>query len=258
MKRRRTPGPWWLEFFARDYYDAYRRMPGGIGDPQRAEREVAFLRQQLGIARGTRVLDVACGHGRHALRLAAAGARVVGLDVSAFHLSLARGTSPADGPRWVRADMRRLPFAEGSFDVCYSMFTSFGYFADAAEDDQQLREMVRVLVPGGRVLIDVVSRDHVVRSFSPAHVVHLEDGGLFIEERRLDLVEGVIHTEYTHAAASGQIRRHVVQVRAYTATDLVRLLRAAGCELDAAFGGVDGRAVGLDGSRAIVVGRKVK
>jgi demethylmenaquinone methyltransferase/2-methoxy-6-polyprenyl-1,4-benzoquinol methylase len=96
-----------------------------------------------------RALDVACGSGKLslALRRRAPAALVVGLDFSAGMLEQASARAP--GPRYVRGDALRLPFADGSFDAAT---IAFG-LRNLADPELGLREMARVLKPGGRALV---------------------------------------------------------------------------------------------------------
>jgi len=119
---------WWKSFFGDDYLLITREArprsesPAGMVD---------FLVERLELGPDKRVLDLACGHGRHALELARRGVPVVGLDYSEPALALARATVEAEGleAESVHGDMRELPFADESFDAVANFFTAFGYFA---------------------------------------------------------------------------------------------------------------------------------
>ncbi len=114
---------------------------------------VGFYLGQLGDLAGRRVLDAGCGGGLVAKALADAGAEVVGLDLSAGSLRVARR---AVGPRLVPAvgSLERLPFAAGAFDA--------GVAADVLEHVPDLpaaaRELARVLRPGGSLVFDTINR----------------------------------------------------------------------------------------------------
>lgn len=98
---------------------------------------------------GERALDLACGTGDIAVRLAQAGATVTGLDVTTSMLRLARvrNRDVAD-VHWVQGDMMALPIPAASCDI-----VTAGYgLRNVPELDPALREMLRVLRPGGRVL----------------------------------------------------------------------------------------------------------
>ncbi|HZV48757.1 MAG TPA: ubiquinone/menaquinone biosynthesis methyltransferase [Candidatus Dormibacteraeota bacterium] len=96
-----------------------------------------------------RVLDVACGSGRLALELRrlAPGGLVVGLDFSRRMLEVAASTAP--GPRYLCGDALRLPFPEQTFEA---VTVAFG-LRNLADAEAGLREMLRVLRPGGRAVV---------------------------------------------------------------------------------------------------------
>jgi len=96
---------------------------------------------------GTRALDVATGTGDLAIELASRGGDVVGSDFSEGMLARARTKAP--GLTWEQADAMALPYPDGEFDAVTVGFGARN-FGDLA---QGLREMVRVVRPGGRVVI---------------------------------------------------------------------------------------------------------
>jgi 2-polyprenyl-6-hydroxyphenyl methylase/3-demethylubiquinone-9 3-methyltransferase len=103
----------------------------------------------LGATRGRRILDLGCGKGRFARILAARGAQVIGLDVSAAMLAAARQV----GLDCVRGSARRLPFREASFDAAIAVEV-FEHLEPSALGDV-CDELRRVLRPGGTfVLVD--------------------------------------------------------------------------------------------------------
>jgi len=95
-------------------------------------------------------LDVGCGTGALAARLAAAGYEMVGVDPSEGMLAVLRERAPA--VRAVTAAGTSLPFADGSFDVVISVAVMH-HIADPGDVRRTLAEMVRVARPGGRVVV---------------------------------------------------------------------------------------------------------
>jgi ubiquinone/menaquinone biosynthesis C-methylase UbiE len=97
-----------------------------------------------------RVLDVACGTGAQAIKLAEAGIDVTGIDISPAMLDVARGNSPPD-VAYVLGNGEALPFASGSFD-CVAI--SLALHEMAIETGMRTtREMLRVLPPGGKLIV---------------------------------------------------------------------------------------------------------
>lgn len=103
----------------------------------------------LGEVTGRRVLEVGCGSAPCARWLAAAGAEPVALDLSRGMLRHAAARNAATGIAvpLVQAGAERLPFADGAFDLACS---AFGAVPFVAEPDRVMREVARVLRPGGR------------------------------------------------------------------------------------------------------------
>jgi len=111
---------------------------------------------RCGVARGERILEVACGPARVARLLARRGHRVSGLDHSAGMLTFAREEAAAEGTRLdtVRADMTAFA-SEHEFAAAYTPLSSFRLLHRDAEADAHLRCMAAVLRPGGVYVLDL-------------------------------------------------------------------------------------------------------
>lgn len=247
-----TDAAWVPAYFGDDYLRLYQ-FP-----PERTDPEVAFLAAALSsrIPPGSRVLDLACGQGRHAVPLAAQGYRVIGLDFQDVLLREAATAAVNAGvsPTFIRGDMRRLPF-HGVFDAVVNMFTAFGYFSDD-ENAHVLCEVARALRPGGVFVIDVANRDALLRNAQPRSWKRLPDGTPLISEWSWDALTG----RYTHwqlLADAGRPRTYTHSVRVYTYTELHAMCVRAGLEIDAVHGGFRGEALTLDAPRMILIAKKV-
>ncbi len=194
---------------------------------QSSDREADLIWELAELQRGASVLDLACGHGRIANRLAQRGATVTGLDATPLFLSRARSDAAARGVEveYVEGDMRALPWGAGSFDCVISWFTSFGYF----DDDQNrrvLQEVRRVLRPGGRFLIESNNLVAVLPRWLPAVVLE-RDGQFAIDRARFDPTTGRATTERV-TVRDGKVRRFTFSVRMFVAAELGDWLRDAG------------------------------
>jgi SAM-dependent methyltransferase len=153
-----------------DWYDAYV-SPTGAAAPFTALAD-GLTRSLLGPGSG-RCLEVACGGGNRLALLTALGWSVVGVDVSADQLRLARDRAAACGAGLARADAGRLPVATASCDAAVSVMA----ITDLPDLAGALREMRRVLRPGGRC---VVVGPHPC--FSMAFVSRSEDGAVTVHD----------------------------------------------------------------------------
>ena len=149
-------------------------------DEAEAARFVDALIHRLHPDRGAAVLDLACGIGRHAKQLASHGCRVLGIDLSAESIMMAKA---AEGPDlWFRRQDMRLPFGNRVFDYVFNLFTSFGYFADFGEHLTVVHNVAQSLKPGGRFVIDYLNVSRAEKHLVPEE--RIERAGVTYTIRR--------------------------------------------------------------------------
>lgn len=220
---------------------------------ERTEREVDVIWRLLDLEPGLEVLDLACGHGRIANRLAQRGCRVTGLDANAGFLERARRDAEQRGVQvdYHLGDMRAVPW-ESRFDRIINWFTAFGYFDD--DDNRRvLAEAYRALKPGGRFLIDHQNLLRMVRHWQGFSVVE-RDGGFLIDRNRYDVASGRTDNERIIVRGS-RVRRMRYFIRMFTFAELADWLRQAGFAEVHGYG-AEGEPLTVDSQRMIVVGRK--
>jgi SAM-dependent methyltransferase len=132
-----------------------------------------------------RVLDLACGPGRHSIPLAQRGFAVTGVDQSAFLLERARvrGADVGVAVEWLQADMRDFRRPE-SFDLALSLFTSFGYFRDDADNQRVLDNGSASLRTGGTFVLDMGGKEVLARIFNPTASREVPEG-VVVQRRRV-------------------------------------------------------------------------
>ena len=233
---------WFEEWFGEDYLRLYPHR-----DDADAERAVALIRRTLPFEAGWRVLDVACGAGRHARAFVSAGARCFGLDLSITLLRLARQVTEAP---LVRADMRQLPIRSRSMDLTVNLFTSFGYFERDSEHTSALAEMVSTVRPGGWFVIDFLNPASVRRGLVPEETV--EVGGSRIQVSRSVSPDG---RYVCKSIRSPKGRHYRERVRLFEPDQMSAMLVAAGVEVRHRFGDYDGGPLAPDAARTIFLGQ---
>jgi ubiquinone/menaquinone biosynthesis C-methylase UbiE len=164
------------EVFNEDYLYFYGPQLEAVSDAQ-----AETIWRLLDLEPGMEVLDLACGHGRIANRLAQRGARVTGLDATPLFLEYARRDAAERGVDvdYVCGDRRSLPWPEHRFERVISWFASFGYFDDIG-NQTVLSEVYRVLCLGGRLLIENNNLAELLPRWLPAVVVE-RDGDFMID-----------------------------------------------------------------------------
>lgn len=236
---------WFERWFGEEYLKLYPHR-----DDRDAEEAIALVERFLTI-QGLRILDLACGPGRHAARLQARGARVVGFDLSMPLLSRARhGNPPVD--RLVRGDMRVLPFGDASFELVTNLFTSFGYFARDEQHADVIRQVARIVGPGGHFVFDYLNAPQVRASLVPHEERRMESQTVVINRSITD--DGQFVQKEMHLVDDG--RTFVERVRLFEPDEIERLLADAGFTIRDRFGDYRGSPASPAAPRAIFVGQR--
>ncbi|MBN1401473.1 MAG: class I SAM-dependent methyltransferase [Anaerolineae bacterium] len=209
-------------FHVDDYLFAY----GDELTAARSEAEVAWVIKLLEIDAPMRILDLACGFGRHANRLAALGHQVTGVDYMPEFLDLARQGATELGVHvdYRQGDMRDVRF-EAEFDRVLLLFTSFGYFEDR-ENERVIANMARALKPGGWLMLDVANRDTALKDLPPADVIE-KGGDLLINRFSFDPLTGRF-TNRRIVIRESVRKDKPFSIRLYSATEMAQLLERAG------------------------------
>lgn len=222
---------WWQTFFDETYFAVgLRRI-----DRRKTLADARFLHDVLSLKKGSKILDVCCGVGRHALELAKAGYDVTGVDLSKEYLELGRKRARKRGleVKFEQYDMRRLPY-KARFNAVISMWTSFGYFEKEQDNLRTLKRIHRALKRGGKFLIEVINRDWIVANFEAVGWTEIGNGYI-LEKRDMDTLRSRLNADWTYITKDQTIRKRL-SLRIYTIHELVDLLGSAGFRVDRLFG----------------------
>jgi SAM-dependent methyltransferase len=245
--------PWYKTFFGEDYLEIYKT----ILPPERTAREVEGIINLLALPPGSSILDLCCGHGRHSIPLAQRGYQMTGQDLSEVFLQHARTEAEAQGVqvRWIHSDMRDIPF-ENEFDAVINIFTAFGYFENEEEDQKVLSQVHKALKPGGLFLIEVIHHEGLMRHHLAQGIDRHPDGLIVLEERCFDLLTSRSEVLVTMLYPDGRRSEYNHSLRVYTLAELAHMLDAAGLQVQAYYGGLNGSQLTLDSFRLAVISRK--
>jgi len=216
---------WYESWFDTPYYHILYK------DRDHAEAQLFMdnITQYLGLEKGAKILDLACGKGRHSVYLNQIGYDVTGADLSANSIAAAKKHENA-GLHFEVHDMRE-PWDE-KFDAIFNLFTSFGYFEDDQDNVRTLRSICESLNEYGLGVIDFMNVRHVVANLVPEEVKTV-DGISFHIKRHF--AEGHIFKDIRFED-KGKTFHFTEKVQALTLQDFEEMMEVAGIHLLDVFG----------------------
>ncbi len=257
-KEKQQLGPrqtWFKQVFGEEYL---RSVPENIA--ALTQREADFIEKSLRLKKNSRILDLACGFGRHSLELASRGYEMVGLDLSMDLLQ--KGLDAAQqkslNVKLIHGDMRELGFSQ-VFDGCFIWNTSLGYFDDRTNLGV-LHGLHKALKVGGRLLIDVINRDHVVHQ-TPTRLWWEGKGCIFLEETEFNHQTSTLEAQRSYIYEDGTPPvEHTSYIRLYSVHELRQMLHVAGFKVREVSGDYHykGHFLGASSPRIIILAEKRK
>jgi ubiquinone/menaquinone biosynthesis C-methylase UbiE len=217
---------WFAHWFDSPYYHTLYKNR----DDKEAQAFIDNLVQHLQIPTGSKLIDIACGKGRHATYFNSLGFDVIGVDLSPNSIASAKENKNTT-LQFAEHDMREV-YQENNFDVVTNLFTSFGYFEDNKDEQKAINAMASNLKLGGFLVIDFMNVEKVI-----ANMVLNEqktiDGITFDISRKL----GVGHIIKDIQITDGEIKQHFQEkVKAITLTNYSEFITTAGLKIIDIFG----------------------
>jgi SAM-dependent methyltransferase len=243
------PDPdWWRNWFGPSYLALYDETLRA-----RTPVEIDRLEALLQLRPPLRILDLPCGQGRHTIELARRGYEVTGVDLSPFMMEVASERAKAAGvkARWLTGDMR-TPIAGSRFDLVLNLFTSFGYFADEADDRRVVETAASMLQPGGRFLLEVINGERMARHFQEREWFTVGQTSV-MERRSLDSSSRRMVVERMVSSPSGE-ETTLHALRLYRGPDLKLMFGAVGFDRVELFGDWDGAPLVPESLRVLALG----
>ena len=221
------------------FWEAYAPLMFSQEHWAAAPADVDAILGLVSLPAGATALDLGCGVGRHALELARRGYQVTGIDRTAAYLAEAQKRACREGlpSAFLVADMREFT-RPAAFDVILSLYTSFGYFEDAADNEKVLINVARSLKPHGRFVLQLMGKEVLARIFQ-ARDWREQDGTYFLQERTLSDNWGRMQNRWI-LIRDGTVRETNVSHWIYSAAELVGLLTSSGFAHADIYGDLEG------------------
>jgi len=188
------------------------------------------LLEHLAVHPDSKILDLACGRGRHSIYMNRKGYDVSGLDMSKSSI-LEASQNINSKLRFLVGDMRFIPF-DAQFDYVLNLFTSFGYFEDNADHLRTLQSIKKALKPGGRFVLDFFNAHKLAKNLVEQETKEVQGIQFQITRNLVDhKIRKQIEFEY-----DGSDYYFEECVEAFTLDDFKSLFKDIGFEIQSCFG----------------------
>lgn len=249
----KAPKNWYKRAFTKAYIEAFNNI-----FPEPINTEITFLKKYIPI-RNSKILDLACGYGRHALELTRLGGDVVGVDASTDFISLARERAVASSMKidFIIGDIRTIDLRQ-TYDAVLLLGSVFGSGDDVA-NAQMIRNCSRHLRKGGVFVLELPNAIESVHAFtekkSMVHTCVQKDGHEFeiIERYEFNIATMVKTSCWMGKKDKKIMHKFLSAIRYYTYPEIVIMLQSNHLRIKKSFGSYRGDAFGIHSGRLILV-----
>lgn len=237
---------WFEEWFnTEEYLFVYRYR-----NDEDAKNLFNLILKNIEIDPGARVLDLACGAGRHSILFAKHGFNVTAVDLSENLLNVARKSAEELmlNINFIKSDLRKLNLSE-RFQLIINLFTSFGYFEADHENERIIKIVVQHLLDNSYFVIDYFNIVNLEKNLIPISYDKVEDA--IIKQERIFERNRIVKKITVNTKKSEKI--YFESVRAYSKSELSKMITANGLKILNIFGDYLGNAFDENNSSRIII-----
>lgn len=200
-------------------------------DKEEAKLLVQRLIDYLNPPKGSKVIDMGCGAGRHALELSHHDLDVTGIDLSSNRIQIAKKFE-TDNLHFYKHDMR-IEFRTNYYDYLFNFFTSFGYFSTLRDTKLAAKTFVKALKPGGIMLIDYLNTYISEKNLTESEIIN-KNGISFDVKRKIE--NGKFVKDIIVEDQDGHSHKYQEKVATVNLNDFRELFEPLGVSLIDTFG----------------------
>ena len=220
--------------------------------------EVGRIIALCGLTGGERILDLACGYGRHSLELARRGFRVTGVDITPVYIEDARKNAAETGlgnAEFILSDIRDVCF-ENEFDVVLNLADgAIGYLENDAENLRIFDVISRALRKNGHHICDIVNGGYAAAHF-PVKLWDAGEKAVSLSEFDFDPETRIMMFGNMDIAYGDVMTRPEIPegdpTRVYTADEIRGIMAQRGMKVVGTYAGYEDRAVGINDFQMLV------
>jgi len=222
---KKSPSKWYATWFDTPYYHILYKNR----DDKEAHDFMSNLTRKLKLKKGARILDVACGRGRHSIYLNKIGFNVTGIDLSLNNIDYAK-TYENDALSFLRHDMCEP--LETSFDAVFNLFTSFGYFEKDEDNIKAVKAMKANMKANAYGVIDFLNINYTLQHLKPHEIKTIEGIDFEIEK----WVENGYLFKRINFGVDNEKHTYTERLKCIGLNLFKSYLEQAGLQLEAAYG----------------------
>jgi SAM-dependent methyltransferase len=255
-------GKWFTKWFnTQDYLNLYKHR-----DARDAAKILKLLFANVNIPKGAKVLDLACGNGRHSLLIARKGYNVTGIDLSKYLISKAKEKLNGEYAgcrnklKFEIGDMRNIGHIN-EFELVVNLFTSFGYFEKQSDNVKVIKSISSALRKNGWFLFDFLNRDYLLNHLVPFDIKR-ENKNIIVQIRNITngFVEKNIFILKNNPAPGlyPVLNSYKEKIRLYSKKDFQEMFSVNGLKTVKVFGNCDGaKFIKTKSERLIILAQKI-
>lgn len=220
---------WFKDWFnTQEYISVYQRH-----NEIDAEKHIKLILENVIIPEGSKILDMACGTGRHAVILARKNFSVTAVDLSENLLSIAERSAKFENLiiKFIHSDIRSFETDE-RFNLVLNLFTSFGYFENDEENFSVLKKAYKLLAKEGIFVLDFFNSDYLINNLVEFSDDVINDVKVHqyrkIKNKRVEKKIVIVQ--------DGKLNEYEESVRLFTKDELINVLQNIGFDIYKTFG----------------------
>ncbi|MBZ0203482.1 MAG: class I SAM-dependent methyltransferase [Ignavibacteria bacterium] len=247
---------WYKQWFNnKEYLELYKHRNSAD-----AKAIAGLIMKNVPLKKGSYVLDLACGNGRHSVIIASKGFKVLGVDLSTFLISEARKKLKSDYSRYTRRlsfeirDMRKLGF-KNEFDMVVNLFSSFAYFRSDRQNKKVISEISASLKTGGFFFFDFLNESYVRRNLVPFDMTK-RNRKVIIQVREITggfVKKNIIIVSNSGGGSDNAVSSFYEMIRLYSLSDLRKMFKDNGLRILKTFGDYSGSKFNKKNSERLII-----
>ncbi len=243
QKNNRKNDDWFKAWFnSHHYLDLYKHR-----DSKDAKKIVSLISRNIKLPKGAKVLDLACGNGRHSVFFASKGLNVLGIDLSPYLIKEAKKRLSSQYAAYKKSlrfeirDMRNINH-KNEFDLVVNLFSSFGYFEKDSENWKVIKSVSGALNKGGCFFFDFLNSEYLRKSLVPFDIKK-RNHNVIIQVREITegfVKKNIIIIKNNPRSDYPLISNFYEKIKLYSLSDFRKIFKNYGLEVIKTFGDYTG------------------